>query len=60
MFMEYDWCFDCYRFRFGDMFTDIRGTRYAETWQEAMAVLRGAGLRVGKKADTRTWEIKAA
>ncbi len=59
MFMEYDWTFDCYRFRFGDSFTDVLGWRYAETKEDAKAMLASAKLKLGRKTDTRTWKIEA-
>lgn len=57
MFLEYDWTFGVYRPRFGHVFTDIRGMRSFESLTEARQVLRGCGLALGRKTDSRTWKI---
>lgn len=57
MFLEYDWCFNVYRFRFGDQWTDWRGVRWTDTLAEAKALLAEAGCRLGRKTDSRTWPI---
>ena len=58
MFLEYDWTFGVYRPRFGSSFIDFRGDRSWPTMADAKAALRAAGLRVGKKTDSRTWSIE--
>lgn len=58
MYLEYDWTFNVYRPRFGNTFTNIRGQRSFETKAEAKEALRLAGLRLGKKTDSRTWVIE--
>lgn len=60
MYLEYDWTFDVYRPRFGHVFTDVRGARSFATMAEAKACLAHAGLRLGRKTDSRTWEIVAS
>jgi hypothetical protein len=60
MYLEYDWTFSVLRPRFGRVFTDIGGFRSFESLKEAKEVLKRYGMRVGKKTDTRTWEIKTA
>lgn len=57
LFIEYDWTFGVYRFRIGQNFTDFRGVRYFETLKEWRAFLAEAHCRVGKKTDSRTWEV---
>ena len=59
MFLEFDWTFSVYRARFGRVWTDIRGQRSFPTLQDAKAALDASGLRLGRKTDTRTWEIEA-
>ena len=58
MYLEYDWTFDVYRPRFGDTFTDVRGWRSFESLDDARYVLAGAGLKLGRKTDDRTWKIE--
>lgn len=60
MYLEYDWTFGCFRPRFGRVFTGIRGVTYYNNMNEAKEHLRQCGLRLGKKTDTRTWEIVSA
>jgi hypothetical protein len=60
MYMEYDWAFGCYRFRFGDRFIDVRDYRSASSKEEAEWILSTAGLKLGRKTDSRTWAIVAA
>lgn len=60
MFVEYDWSFNVYRFRFGQVFTDILGYRYADSMADAKLILAQAKLKLGRKTDSRTWEIVAA
>lgn len=61
MFLEYDWTFNVFRPRVGaDVFTDIRGARSFESLNEAKDALKAAGLRLGKKTDSRTWRIESA
>lgn len=60
MYLEYDWTFGVYRPRFGAVFTDIRGERSWPSMAEAKAALKAAGLRLGRKTDSRTWKIESA
>ena len=60
MYLEYNWTACTYQLRFGDVFTDCRGRRYFNTLAEARECLRQAGLRLGKKTDSRTWPVEAA
>ena len=60
MFLEYDWTFNVYRPRLGQVFTSIRDYHSFESLNEAKQVLQWAGLKLGKKTDTRTWEITIA
>lgn len=57
MFLEYDWTFDVYRPRFGRTFTDWRGYRSFATRDEAKHILGLGGCKLGRKVDSRTWEI---
>lgn len=61
MFLEYDWTFSVYRPRLGaSTFTDILGARSFESRDDAKAALAAAGLKLGKKTDSRTWAIELA
>lgn len=60
MYLEHDWAFDCYRPRFGSTFIDVRGERSWESLADARWALQCAGLKLGKKTDSRTWEIETA
>jgi hypothetical protein len=57
MYLEYDWAFDLYRPRLGDVFTSIRGVLSFPNLECAKFALDRAGLKLGRKTDTRTWEI---
>lgn len=57
LYLEYDWMVDCYRPRFGSTFIDWNGQRSFETLQEAREVLARSNCIVGRKTDSRTWEI---
>lgn len=56
-YLEYDWTYDVYRFRFGDRFTSFQGWQSFHTKADAEYVLRQAGCKLGKKTDTRTWQV---
>lgn len=58
MFLEYDWTYSVYRPRFGDVFISVDGYRSFADMREAVEVLRGRGLRVGKKTASRSWKIE--
>jgi hypothetical protein len=58
MYLEYDWTFNVYRPRFGDVFIAVNGLRSYETMADAKAELAIAKLKVGKKTDSRTWKIE--
>jgi hypothetical protein len=57
VFLEYDWTFGCYRPRFGQTFTGIRGVTFFNSLKEARSFLAGCGLALGRKTDSRTWQI---
>lgn len=57
MYLEYDWAFGVYRPRFGDTFTGIRGVTFYESLPAAKKHLAQCGLSLGRKTDTRTWQI---
>jgi hypothetical protein len=57
MFLELNWTANIYQPRFGSHFTDIRGWRSFASLKEARDVLAMCGLELGKKTDSRTWEI---
>jgi hypothetical protein len=57
MYLEYDWTFGCFRPRFGDTFTGIRGVTSYNSLKEARKHLASCDLALGRKTDTRTWEI---
>jgi hypothetical protein len=60
MFLEYDWSFGVFRPRFGAVFTAIDGWRSFPDMETARYVLKGRGLKLGGKTDSRTWAIVAA
>lgn len=60
MYLEYDWTFGIFRPRFGDTFTGIRGVTFYDTMKQAKEHLASCGLALGKKTDSRTWEIITA
>lgn len=55
--IEYDYPHGVYRPRVGSVFTTFNGVATFDTLAEADAVLSSAGLRIGRKTDSRTWEI---
>ena len=57
MYLEFDWTFNVYRPRFGDTFIDVRGVRSWESLKDAKWDLAVCKLKLGKKTDSRTWEI---
>jgi hypothetical protein len=57
MFVEYDWCFNCYRFRFGSAFTDWRGWYSLPTLADVKHLLGQSGCKLGRKTDDRTWAV---
>lgn len=57
MYLEYDWMIGVFRPRFGDTFTKIRDESSYSTMKEARQHLKACGLKVGRRTDTRTWEI---
>ena len=57
MFLEFNWTANVYQPRFGDSFTSVNGWRSFETLEQAKAELAYCHLKLGKKTDTRTWEI---
>jgi hypothetical protein len=58
MYLEYNWTACCYQPRFGDTFTSINGWRSFETLEQARTELALAGLKLGRKTDSRTWRIE--
>lgn len=59
MYLEYDWTFDCYRPRLGEVFTSVNGWRSFESLDDAKWNLAVCKLALGKKTDSRTWQIVA-
>lgn len=57
MYLEYDWTSGVYRPRFGSVFTDFRGWYSFGSLKEAREVLTQCGCRLGRKTDTRSWQI---
>ncbi len=58
MYAEYDWTSICYRVRFGHSFISLaNGERYWPTRSALDGALRTNGLRLGKRTDSRTWEV---
>ena len=60
MFVEFNWTANAYQFRFGDVFTDVRGWRSAPSLSDVRTILAQAGLRLGRKTDSRTWSIETS
>jgi hypothetical protein len=60
MFLEFNWTANVYQPRFGYTFTDVRGWRSFDSLEEARYVLSTCGMRLGRKTDSRTWEIVSA
>ena len=59
MFLEFDWTYGVYRARFGSVWTDIRGVSTWDNLKDVKFDLERAGLKLGRKTDSRTWEIVA-
>lgn len=57
MFLEFNWTAGVYQPRFGQTFTDIDGQRSFDSLADAKAALLAKGLKLGKKTDSRSWEI---
>ena len=57
MFLEFNWTAGVYQGRLGATFTAIGGCRSFASLEEAKAVLNSCGLILGRKTDSRTWEI---
>ncbi len=57
MYLEYNWMVNVYQPRFGLSFTSVNGLRSYETLDQAKQELRIVGLKLGRKTDSRTWEI---
>lgn len=57
MYAEYDWTYGVYRVRFGHTFIDFRGYRSFSSKEELTQVLEWANCRLGRKTDSRSWEI---
>jgi len=58
MFLEYDWTFGVYKPRFGNTFTSVNGFHSFASMDEAKQHLAACKLQLGKKTDTRTWQIE--
>lgn len=59
MYLEYDWTFNVYRPRVGNVFTSVNGCRSFESLDDAKQNLGWCKLKLGRKTDTRTWSIEA-
>jgi hypothetical protein len=57
MFLEFDWMVGVYKPRFGTTFTDVDGHRSFECLEDARYALATCNLMLGRKTDSRTWEI---
>jgi hypothetical protein len=60
MHLEYDWTLNVYRPRLGTTWTDVDGHRSFPSLADARYVLATCNLMLGRKTDSRTWEITAA
>jgi hypothetical protein len=60
MYVEFNWTANVYQFRFGHTFTSVGGFHSAEDLEGVRWILSTCKLKLGKKTDTRTWEILAA
>lgn len=58
MYLEYDWTSLCWKPRFGDVFIAVNGIRSYPSFVDAAYELKQAGLKIGRKTDTRTWTIE--
>lgn len=58
-YIEYDWSFNVYRFRWMDTFTDCRGIRSLCTLADWRDYLPVCGFKLGRKTDSRTWLVEA-
>jgi hypothetical protein len=59
MYLEYNWTANVYQPRFGDSFIAVNGLRSYENLETAKFELAIVKLALGRKTDTRTWEIVA-
>jgi hypothetical protein len=59
MYLEYNWTACVYQPRFGDTFTSVNGLRSYDSLATAKQELAIVKLKLGRKTDTRTWEIIA-
>ena len=59
MYLEYNWTACVYQPRLGRVFTAINGWRSFESLAIAELELSIVGLKLGRKTDSRTWEIIA-
>jgi len=57
MLVEHDWASCVDGFRFGRTFTDFLGHRSCNSLDDCRALLRTAGMKLGRKIDSRTWPI---
>jgi len=60
MFVEYDWTFGLYRIRFGSVWTSFRDVSSWESLRDVKFDLERGGCRLGRKTDSRTWEVVAS
>ena len=60
MYLEYDWTYSVYRPRFGNTFTSVNGWQSFPSLAVAKAELAVVKLKVGRKTDSRTWQIELA
>lgn len=56
-YIEYDWMVGVYRFRIGQSFTDFQNVRSLPSRKEWREFLKPHGFKLGRKTDSRTWEI---
>ncbi len=59
MYLEYNWTACTYIPRFGRTPTSVRGVLSWSSLENARQALAEAGLKLGRKTDSRTWRIEA-
>lgn len=57
LFLEYNWTAGVFAFRIGESFTDFRGVRSWPTLADAIDAFAAAGMKLGRKTDSRTWPV---
>ncbi len=60
MFIEFDWTYGCFRCRFGQVWTSFQGVSTWDNLKDVRFDLERGGCKLGKKTDSRTWEVLSA